>query len=327
MIDNFSINTLGFIKGFSYGFMAKRGEYASGQALESLKKLRDTGTEWIALCLVVNQDTYHSTDIRFDYNETPTDLELIQIIHEAHQLGFKVCFKPMINCHDHVWRARISFPDEGDYWDKWFHSYGGFLKHYGELATYTQCEMFCLGCEMIGTEPQESHWRTLISEIKNIYKGPLIYNANHGKEDNIAWWDLVDYLGTSAYYPVASEGGASEEEMIMNWEQVAKRVEALHKRYQKPIVFMEIGCRSARGCATMPWDFTETHLPHDENEQARFYSSCMKVFSHQPWFKGYFWWDWKHILHERETAPTNDDFAIYGKKAEDVLRTWYKGAL
>lgn len=316
-------NEVGYIKGFSYGFMATRGEYATQEAIDSLRKLRDTGTEWIALCMVVMQEKYNSTDIFFDYNRTPTDLELIQIIGEAHKLGFKVCLKPMINCSDHEWRAHITFPDEGDYWEKWFESYSGFLNHYAQIATFTQSEMFCLGCEMIGTEHREMQWRSTIESVRRIYTGPLIYNANHGKEEGIAWWDAVDYLGTSAYYPVAQYGGASEQEMISSWKKIKVRIEGLYQKYEKPIVFMEIGCRSAQGCATMPWDFMNTQLPHDEEEQANFYQSCMKVFSYEPWFHGFFWWDWKHKLYPIEEAQTNNDFAIYGKKAETIVKNWY----
>lgn len=308
------------IKGFSYGFLAERGDYASGEAVESLEKLRETGTDWISLCMVVFQETYCSTDISFDYNKTPSDMEVIKIIEEAHKLGFKVCLKPMINSKDHLWRAKITFPDEGDYWARWFYSYTGFLKHYAEIADQTVCEMYCVGCEMVGTEHREAEWREAIGSVRHIYDGPLIYNANHGKEEGINWWDAVDYLGTSAYYPVAATGGASEEEMISNWERIKIRIRGLYDKYKKPIVFMEIGCRSARGCASMPWDFEHTELPHDEDEQARFYSSCMKVFAHEPWFSGFFWWDWRHKLHTLKEAPTNNDFGIYGKKAEQIIR-------
>lgn len=308
------------IKGFSYGFLAERGDYASGEALESLKKLKATGTEWIALCLVIFQETYSSTEIKFDYNKTPSDMEVMKIIDEAHRLGFKVCLKPMINLKDGLWRAKITFPDEGAYWERWFHSYTGFLKHYAEIAENNNCEMFCVGCEMVGTEHKEDEWRNTIVSVKKLYGGPIIYNANHGKEEGINWWDAVDYLGTSAYYPVAEVDGATEEEMVVKWESVKIHIKGLYDQYQKPIVFMEIGCRSATGCATMPWDFEHTELPHDEEEQAKFYESCMKVFSYEPWFSGFFWWDWRHKLYEQEMASMNNDFAIYGKKAEQVLR-------
>ena len=93
------------------------------------------------------------------------------------------------------------------------------------------------------------------------------------------------------------EAGADEETMIKNWKKAKDHLEELYKKYEKPIVFAEIGCRSARGCATMPWDFSHTELPFDEEEQARFYSSVMKVFWDEPWFSGFFWWDWSTKLY------------------------------
>ena len=75
-----------------------------------------------------------------------------------------------------------------------------------------------IGCEMIGTEHKEEQWRELIAKVREIYHGPLVYNANHGKEENVTWFDALDYIGTSAYYPVEKEGGASADEMVKAWE-------------------------------------------------------------------------------------------------------------
>ena len=41
---------------------------------------------------------------------------------------------------------------------------------------------------MCGTERKENHWRKLIAEIREIYSGKLIYNTNHGHEDDVKWF-------------------------------------------------------------------------------------------------------------------------------------------
>ena len=73
--------------------------------------------------------------------------------------------------------------------------------------------MFCVGCEMLGTERKEELWRETIAAVRQVYHGELVYNPNHGKEDGVRWWDAVDYIGTSAYFRVAAEPGASLESM------------------------------------------------------------------------------------------------------------------
>jgi hypothetical protein len=75
----------------------------------------------------------------------------------------------------------------------------------------------------------------------------------------------------------------------------------------------------------MPWDFMHTDLPHDEDEQAAFYDSCLSVFGHEPWFAGVFWWDWSTTIYDtREEAAKDNGFNIHLKKAEEVLKDWYK---
>lgn len=316
------------IKGFTYGFYGKRGQYRSEEGYRSRELMFQTGINWMCLAVTIVQKQVHSTEIRFDFAWNSSDRDIMAAVRHAHENGIKVCMKPILNCEDGVWRAYIDFPDEdmegrAAYWDAWFESYGNFMKYYAELAEECGCEMFCVGCEMCGTERKEAHWRALIKEIREIYSGSLIYNTNHGHESAVKWFDAVDYIGTSAYYPVARRTGASVEEMCASWEKVKERLKKLSDRFGKKIVFAEIGCRSAHGCAKMPWDFIHRDLAHDEDEQAAFYDSCMRVFSGEPWFAGVFWWDWSTVIYEtKEEAAADNGFAIHLKEAERILTDW-----
>jgi hypothetical protein len=317
-----------FIKGMTWGWNSKRGDYRTPQAVDSLEKLKENGCEWVALSFWTWQDHVHSTSVPFDYGYTMTDRDLEFAVREAKRLGLKVCLKPVVNSRDGIWRAHIGFPEEeskrNPYWDQWFASYTNFLVHYAELAEELGCEMFCVGCEMVKTESQTARWTNTIARVREKYSGPIIYNANHGKEEGVAWFDQVDYIGTSAYYPVGSVPGDSEENMIAKWLPVREKLERLHKKFGKPVIFMEIGCRSAYGCATMPWDFSHTELPVSEEEQANFYSSVMKVFWDVPWFGGFFWWDWSVNLYPLEEAKENRGFDVYGKQSGILLKEWYE---
>ncbi|MBB6673578.1 glycosyl hydrolase family 53 [Cohnella nanjingensis] len=313
----------------TYGWNSSRGAYRQPYALDSLRKLKETGSEWIALSFYTLQANTHSTEIPFDYGHTMTDRDIEHAIKQAKALGLKVCLKPVVNSKDGIWRAHIGFPEEDGakpYWDAWFESYGNFLWHYAEIAEELGCEMFCIGCEMVKTEPKTAHWEALIARIRTVYSGPLVYNANHGSEEGVAWFDLVDLIGTSAYYPVAKAPGESEDAMFANWLPVRDKLRRMHERFGKPIVFMEIGCRSALGCATMPWDFTHAELPASEAEQANFYGSVLRAFWDEPWFSGFFWWDWSVKLYPTEQAAADTGFDIHGKQAERVLREWYAKA-
>lgn len=314
-----------FIKGFTYGFDGRRGAYRTPEAALSMERLAALGGDWAALAFTVNQDTFSSTVIRPDYRFTVTDKDVTTAAEKLHSLGLKVCMKPIVNCSDGVWRANIRFPesDWGDknYWKEWFSSYTAFLCHYAEIAEETACEMFCVGCEMLGTEEKEEYWRETIKAVRDIYHGQLVYNTNHGKEAGVKWWDAVDYIGTSAYFRVAQVPGDSVENMKAAWDEKKKYLKEISEANGgKQIIFMEIGCRSARGCAMMPYDFTHREFPYDEDEQAAFYESCMRSMWDEPWFAGFFWWDWYTKIPEKQPEM---GFSIVGKKTEQLVKEWY----
>ncbi|MCQ2495005.1 MAG: glycosyl hydrolase [Lachnospiraceae bacterium] len=317
------------IKGYTYGYQAVRGVYNSPAGYESRRLLMETGINWVCLAFSVKQEHFYSTEIKFDYRKNIPDLELISTIKDFHDNNIKVCLKPMIDTEDGVWRALINFPDEamnGEdyYWKKWFESYTAYLVHYADIAEYTGCEMFCLGCEMLASERKEALWLETIREVKKHYHGLYTYNTNHGKEEKAAWYSELDYLGTSAYYPVAKGAGASLEEMKAEWEKIADHLEEVSKKLNKPILFVEIGCRSAAGCAAMPWDFNHKDFPRSEEEQANFYEAALSVMNKRDWFAGFFWWDWSPTIYNtKEEASTDTGFNTHLKKAEEVVKSWY----
>lgn len=322
------------IKGFTYGWDSRKGMLGTDRARESVSTLAAIGGNWAALAFAVTQERFCSTRFGFDFRFCNTDREIERAVAQLKDAGFKVCMKPILNCEDGTWRAGISFPEREfpvydnkgrqiSYWNEWFSCYTAFICHYAEIAEYTGCEMLCIGCEMIGTERQEIRWRQLIEKVRSVYHGSLVYNANHGSEDNVRWFDALDYIGTSAYYKVAKVGGASADDMLMGWEKPKESLKRLSEKFGKRIIFMEIGCRSARGCACMPWDFTHTEYPRDEDEQANFYESALRAMWEEPYFAGFFWWDWGTYLPDPEKVSADTGFGIHGKKAERLLTRWY----
>lgn len=316
------------ICGYTYGYMANRGEYKNPKGIESQDLLYQLNNNWVCLAVTNYQSTFYSTEIYADYLRTPTDRDIEYFVNKAKNKNVKVCLKPMVNSEDGMWRAHIGFPDLNmqdmdPYWCKWFRSYKAFIMHYAELAEELKVEMFCVGCEMLGTEHRTTDWLDLIKDVRKVYSGKLIYNTNHDHEDTSEWFNVLDYIGTSAYYPVGITG-TTKEDMVKEWEKVKWRLNAIAENRNKKYIFMEIGCRSAKGCSTMPWDFSCVDLPFDEQEQADFYESCFDVFMNEDNFAGVFWWDWPtFIYNDKETAKKETGFNIHLKKAEEVVKRVY----
>ena len=314
-----------FCKGYTWGFFSGSGVFGTPEADRSMELLAGNGLDWI--CIPVNcfQESYHSTTVFSMFGRTQTDAEIESAVTKAKSLGLKVCLKPMVDCLDGAWRARINFPPEQPkYWDMWFRSYNAFMLHYASLAERLGCEMLCTGCEMFGMDSQTERCRDMIAKVRGVYSGIVMHNVNHGDELRFPWLEDVDVIGISAYYPCTTPDDNSLAQMNKVWMGIAESLGKVHEHYGKPVMFAEIGLRSVRGCAQYPWEFHyDPNEVSDEQEQADFYEAAMSATFDIPWFAGYFWWDWKAKLPPAEKAGENRDFTCYGKKAEQTLKKWY----
>ena len=82
-----------------------------------------------------------------------------------------------------------------------------FQTHYAEIAQKEECDMLIAGCEMVMSEHREKEWREVIAAIRECYDGTVSYNTDKYQEDRVKWWDCVDVISSSGYYP------------IQDWEQ------------------------------------------------------------------------------------------------------------
>lgn len=191
----------------NFAVFPHRGVLGSGEARKSMEEMvRRTHADWVILTPSGMQETPYSEEIRFDGEKSCTDEELYDMIRYAQSLGLKVALKPTVNCDNGVWRARISFFDHDvpcePKWGNWFKSHTAFQKHYAQIAQRTGCELFLAGCEMTMTEHREAEWRKLIAEVRTVYDGPVGYNCDKYGEDHMTWWDAVDVIASSGYYPI-----------------------------------------------------------------------------------------------------------------------------
>ncbi|MDR2176904.1 MAG: hypothetical protein LBP20_02550 [Treponema sp.] len=300
-----------FITAINFAPFPKRGVLGSQDARRSLETLRDeTGAGHIILTPPGIQDTPQSEDITFAGEDGPEDGELQGFIAFAQSLGLKVILKPTVNCKNGVWRAFISFFDHetpGEpKWSRWFAAHERFQRHYARIAEETGCVMFIAGCEMVMAERKEGHWRDLIAQVKRVFSGPVSYNTDKYQEDALTWWDCVDVISSSGYYPAGA------------WETQLDRIEGVVKKYGKPFFFAEAGCMSAAGSPALPnkWDLPGAR---DTAGQAAWYREMFEHCGKRPWVEGFGLWSWPGRLPSAEDAARDRDYSLYGKPACRVV--------
>ncbi len=271
--------------------------------------LERTGANFVIFVPCGFQATPQSEDICFDSPGTMGDEELSALIRYAKERGVRVAVKPTVNCCDGTWRAYIDFFDKEvvcePKWSRWFASYTAFQLHYARLAEDLGCDMFIAGCEMVQSERREAEWRRLIADIKGVYSGPVSYNTDKYQEDNVSWWDCVDVISSSGYYPVD------------DWERQLDRVEKVVRKFGKPFFFAESGCMSRAGSDRVPNDWRlrgETDL----EAQAAWYRAALEAGAKRDWLGGFAFWSWEAVLPK---CPEKDGgYGVFGKPAEAVVR-------
>ncbi|WP_138495127.1 glycoside hydrolase family 113 [Paenibacillus pinistramenti] len=300
--------------GMTWGWTGVRGTWNTPEAEFSMEEMAKLGVNWTAIALSALQETAQSTEIPFEEAPTVTDAEVRWAIRKAKSLGLKVCLKPVVNVRNGTWRAHIAFfdhevPGEPS-WREWFQSYGRFIRHYAAIAEEEGCEMLCIGCEMVQTDKREDEWRALIAEVRDIYSGLITYNCDKYQEGHVSWWDDVDLISSSGYYPLGE------------WEQELDRIEGVLNKWQKPFFFMEAGCPSRENSPSRPNDWSMAGAPSEE-AQKRYYEDMFAACAKRKWVQGFMLWDWPAKLYDAAEAAENDDYCMYGKSAADVIREHY----
>lgn len=304
-----------YICGMTYAPFARKGSYQEKSAFDSLKKMKErTNSNFVILAPNGLQDTAQSEEICYTSEATVSDDELKGMIDYAKELGMRVALKPTVNCKNGTWRAHVNFFDEDvvcePKWCNWFESYTEFQLHYARLAKEMGVEMHIAGCEMVMAERREAEWRKLIADIRGEFDGLVSYNTDKYQEHNVKWWDAVDVISSSGYYP------------LEDWENQLDRIEAVVKKFQKPFFFAEAGCMSIVDSNKVPNDWT-VQGEADADGQADWYEAMFQACLKRDWVKGMAFWSWSNHLYTKNAALKKKDYEIYAKPAEKIVKKYY----
>jgi len=284
----------------------------------SLAKAYNDGCNWIAICIWWFQDNINSTAIGPDYSlYSATPGSVVHAIQRCHELGMKVMLKPMVDCRDGTWRGQIN-PSTG-----WFTAYQNFINFWADIAQNNNVELFCVGCELENTVSWSSSWRVVIQNVRTHYSGPLTYAANHGSEQNVSWWDVLNYIGIDAYYPLTTSNDPNLDELKAAWSSRADAIESWRNTNWPgmDIIFTEVGYQSLDGTNQTPWWTDPAGSTIDLQEQADCYEALLSQCRLRSWWRGAFWWNWE--TKPGAGTPADPYWTPQNKPAELILRNHY----
>ena len=207
-------------------------------AVDGLKELVDLGVEWVGIQIPCREG-----------RGSPVLEEVRDLVRAAKTMGMKVLLVPRLGQRN----ASVDLGADEATWATWFRSYEELLLPYVELAQEEGVEIFCVGRELGGTVRLREEWTRLIRDVRAVYQGSLIYAAGwRGEMWDVSFWDLVDYIGINAFYPLTGRFAPTLEELIAAWKRPLNSLGCLARREGKRVIFTELGYRSVDGAARAP---------------------------------------------------------------------------
>lgn len=298
--------------------------YGSPAYDRTLVESRAMGATWVAITPFgrVSDLSGSGVDLTFEAPFADNRVAVVHAIEMAHARGLRVMLVPHLWVESGEWRALVD-PKTDDGWARWAESYGHFVRAWAEVAQATRADMLSVGAELRSwvTTPRAPSFAGVIADVRRIYGGVLTYSANWDDvEDTVILGD-VDVIGVNGFYPLADEPGASAEKLREGGERVRAKVHALAERWQRPVLFTEIGYTTRPDPAVRPWEWPDTmsHVTVDEPAQAAAYRGLVAPLLEEPDFAGFFVWRFYADPDDvSQEAPWG--FSPRGKQAELVVR-------
>lgn len=301
-------------------------------AMHNIDQITDIGTNWISQTPFGWMSGHDSPEIILNNDRAwwgETDRGIVHTAKLARSSGVKTMLKPHIWLRrgNGKWRSDIEMKNDAE-WEQWFESYQSWILHYAFLAEENEIEALCIGTELYQTTKQHpDKWRSIISDIRKVYSGQLIYAANWYKEyEEITFWDDLDYIGVQAYFPLSKRENPSKDELIKSWKKHKKGLEKISNKFNKKIVFTEIGYKNTVDSAKEPWTWPQDmdhSIELNEDIQSKCYAALFEAMWEEPWFDGLFIWKWFHTTYKHEDYESY--FGAWNKRKKEWSKKKNKG--
>ncbi len=306
--------------------------YGSQAFADTLDRLRGLGLDGVVLPVPLWAESQQDGEIRPGHLLQGRGAgRLARAIEQAHARDLFVVLAPHLLLDDGAWRGGMQPRDL----ERFFATFSGAL---GTLATLGEAhcaEVLSAAVELksLSRDPQaDAGFRALVEGLRQRFHGELVYSANWDELETMRHWALFDRIAVNAFYPLATEPGASDDELDAGARAVHEALlrfqnELKRQGVDKPLWFLELGFKAVPETHLRPWEWpsevaAET-LPFDGEAQARALRSHQRALHAVPAVDGVFFWavpaDLEDPAHEYPFEPPQG-FGFLGKPAEAVIR-------
>ena len=272
-----------------------RASYGSGTVERDLYRIKNgLCSAYISLQANVHQDNKYSSD-PYIGDRTVDDETLANVVNTVHELGMKVVLLTPLRPDDGTWEGEIQPRDL----ESWFDHWEQILVHYAKFAEEHEVEVLLLGSELPTLRDVSGRWKRIIEEVRKHYSGEISFSVNFWTKRsefreilNMTQWEDMDYIGITGYFELTPSNNPSIERLRRAWtsdlhgQNVIEDLKRLRNKFDKPVVFWEIGYQSKNGTNTYPWNYLKEGKK-DEGEQRDSWIGFLRAIKDKEWIHGF----------------------------------------
>lgn len=291
-----------------------------------IARLQSIGVNHVTLYVYLVVDSPTASSVQRRPSITATDAELTTVIDLAHSAGMTVAVAPLpFWAGGSMWRGEFEPEDPDAFFDSWRFQ----IEHYAELSERNGVELFSIGSEQNSLQSRTEQWRRTADTAREKFSGPLTYLATGNDSINdIAYWDALDVVSASLYFPVSDRARPTYDEIRGTWQGYAmSMLRDLAADTGRKVFIAETGYVSAEFFGKTPANPRPTGIPAPL-AQAEAYAAVLDAIEatadRSSFLLGIAWWDWDSYT----VTPLDTTFSPRGKPAECVLaQKWASGVV
>jgi hypothetical protein len=299
------------------------GNWSLADATETVRLAGDAGARHVTFLVWLEQDSPTASSVRWtgaaegvSLDQAPIAPVLEAAIAEARRRGLSAGIDPIVVEPGHSRRMFFRPADRA----AWFASYGARMGELAAFAARTGCDELIAGSELSLLFQDARRWREVIRTVRGAFGGHITISATWPDYATIRFWDALDSVGVSAYFPLASsERVRSVTSLAWVWQAHRLHLRAIARLWGKPITFVEVGYPATEVAATRPWDYDWPNRTLDLDLQARAFEAFRRVWGHDATLRRFAIWGGQPLaMDARGTGQKG--FDPFGKPAESVVR-------
>ena len=273
-------------------------------------EITDLGVQHVLIVIPLKQTDYKSNNPILG-----VPIEVIRkTIQQSQALNLKISLMPLITLEnrrmDH-WRGILAPSDPS----LWWRNYSLEMRRIGFLAESFQIERLIVGAELSSLENETAHWRKLILNLRTIYKGRLTYSANWDHYRDISFWDALDEVSVTAYFPIQSIHSIESD-----WQNYLDQVQEYAHVNKKPFIITEYGYPSLSSALHEPWNEAAQASLDQELQAILIERATRKILSNisedkEKGLQQAFLWNWFG-----KGGSSDSGYTLRGKTGADKFR-------